>query len=145
MVRQLNPSAAIIFTVSPVRHLKDGFVENQQSKAKLLTAVHEVIATDKNSHYFPSYELMMDELRDYRFYAEDMLHPNKIAIDYIWERFGESWISAEASAVKKKVEQLQKGLLHRPFNSESAAHQKFLQDLEIKKQELQRQWPHMEF
>ncbi|MGB7786024.1 MAG: GSCFA domain-containing protein, partial [Salinimicrobium sp.] len=98
LVRQLNPSAAIIFTVSPVRHLKDGFVENQQSKAKLITAVHEVSSIEENAHYFPSYEIMMDELRDYRFYAEDMLHPNKIAIDYIWEKFSESWISAEASA-----------------------------------------------
>ncbi|MGB7785318.1 MAG: GSCFA domain-containing protein, partial [Salinimicrobium sp.] len=89
--------------------------------------------------------IMMDELRDYRFYAEDMLHPNKIAIDYIWEKFSESWISAEASALMKKVEQLQKGLLHRPFNTDSAAHQKFLQDLEKKKEELQRQWPHMKF
>ena len=145
LIRQLNPSAAIIFTVSPVRHLKDGFVENQQSKAKLLTAMHEVIASAGKVHYFPSYEIMMDELRDYRFYAEDMLHPNKIAIDYIWEKFSQSWISAEATALMKKVEQLQKGLLHRPFNRESDAHQKFLQDLEKKKQELQRQWPHMEF
>ena len=87
----------------------------------------------------------MDELRDYRFYAEDMLHPNQIAIDYIWERFSESWISTETSAVMKKVEELQKGLFHRPFNRESDAHQKFLQDLEKKKQELQRQWPHMKF
>ncbi len=145
LVRQLNPSAAIIFTVSPVRHMKDGFVENQLSKAKLIIAVHEVIASEENVNYFPSYEIMMDELRDYRFYTEDMLHPNKVAIDYIWERFSESWISAEAAATMKKVEQLQKGLLHRPFNSESEAHKKFLKDLEMKKQELQRQCPHMEF
>ena len=145
LIRQLNPSAAIIFTVSPVRHLKDGFVENQQSKAGLLTAVHEVITLDENAHYFPSYEIMMDELRDYRFYAEDMLHPNKIAIDYIWEKFRESWMSIEAAAVMKKVEQLQKGLLHRPFNSSSAAHQKFKEDLVAKQQELQQKWPHMKF
>ncbi|MGB7843874.1 MAG: GSCFA domain-containing protein [Salinimicrobium sp.] len=145
LIRQLNSSAAIIFTVSPVRHLKDGFVENQQSKARLLTAMHEVIASEEKVHYFPSYEIMMDELRDYRFYAEDMLHPNKIAIDYIWEKFRESWIAPDAAAAMKKIEGIQKGLLHRPFNSSSAAHQKFKKDLLAKQQELQLKWPHMKF
>ncbi len=110
LVRAVNPGVAVIFTVSPVRHLRDGFIENQQSKAKLISAVHEVIASGENLHYFPSYEIMMDELRDYRFYAEDMLHPAPVAIDYIWERFAESWMTQETMGVLKKIETIQKGL-----------------------------------
>lgn len=145
IVQELNPSAAIIFTVSPVRHLKDGFVENQQSKAKLISGVHEVISETSHTHYFPSYEIMMDELRDYRFYAEDMLHPSSIAVDYIWEKFRETWISAEAAGVMNRVESIQKGLSHRPFNETSEAHQKFRQDLQEKIRELETKYPQIRF
>ncbi len=145
IVQEINPSAAMIFTVSPVRHLKDGFVENQQSKAKLISGVHEVISETAQTHYFPSYELMMDELRDYRFYAEDMVHPNSIAIDYIWKKFAETWISSEAVEVMKRVDSIQKGLSHRPFNKASEAHQKFVQDLQEKKQKLEKEYPQIRF
>ncbi|MBG7630366.1 MAG: GSCFA domain-containing protein, partial [Bacteroidetes bacterium] len=87
LIKDLNPSANILFTVSPVRHLKDGFVENAQSKAHLISAIHQVINEKNQLFYFPSYEIMMDDLRDYRFYASDMVHPNQTAIDYIWEQF----------------------------------------------------------
>ena len=83
-IKSLNPQAHIVFTVSPVRHAKDGFVENTRSKAHLITAVHKLVDT-KQAFYFPAYELMMDELRDYRFYASDMLHPSEQAISYVWE------------------------------------------------------------
>ena len=145
IVRSLNPSAKVIFTVSPVRHLKDGFVENQLSKAKLISAIQEIVASEEHCSYFPSYEIMMDELRDYRFYAEDMVHPNKVAVDYIWEKFQEAWIVSEASVVMKQVDTIQKGLLHRPFNETSEAHQKFRRDLQQKIENLEKQVPQIRF
>ena len=90
LIRSVNKKASILFTVSPVRHLKDGFVENTQSKAHLIAGIHQVVEPRHHLHYFPSYEIMMDELRDYRFYAEDMIHPNQTAINYIWEKFKSS-------------------------------------------------------
>ena len=145
IVKEMNPEAQIIFTVSPVRHLKDGFTENQLSKAKLITAVQEIVASEKNCAYFPAYEIMMDELRDYRFYAEDMVHPNQMAVDYIWEKFQEAWIASEAAAVMNRVDAIQKGLLHRPFNEASEAHQKFRKDLQQKMEQLQKEWPQIKF
>lgn len=145
ILRKLNPSAEIIFTVSPVRHLKDGFVENQLSKAKLITAIQEIVTSKEHCSYFPSYEIMMDELRDYRFYAEDMIHPNATAVDYIWEKFREAWIASEASETMKKVDTVQKGLLHRPFNETSEAHQKFRKDLQQKIEKLEKEVPQIKF
>jgi hypothetical protein len=145
IIKELNPSAAIIFTVSPVRHLKEGFVENQQSKAKLISAIHEIVAERSITEYFPSYEIMMDELRDYRFYAEDMVHPNEVAIDYIWERFRETLISSEAWPLMKKIDSIQKGLSHRPFNEASAAHQKFRANLQQKIEEVETGHPQIRF
>jgi lysophospholipase L1-like esterase len=134
-LKSVNKNIHILFTVSPVRHLKDGFIENMQSKSHLITAIHSIMKT-KNSSYFPSYEIMMDELRDYRFYAEDMIHPNKTAINYIWERFSETRISESSKLTMKEVETIQKGISHRPFNENSEQHQKFLTNLEIKKEKL---------
>lgn len=145
IIQKLCPSAAIIFTVSPIRHLRDGFVENQWSKAKLITGVHEVLSETSQTSYYPSYEIMMDELRDYRFYAEDMVHPNSVAVDYIWEKFADTWISSEARQVMKKIYSIQKGLSHRPFNEASAAHQKFLEDLQKKIQQVETEYPHIRF
>lgn len=147
-IKELNPEATVIFTVSPVRHLKDGFMENQQSKAKLITAIHELLkipAPGVRWSYFPSYEIMMDELRDYRFYAEDMVHPNSVAIDYIWELFMQTWMSPETQNISGEVEKLQKGLAHKPFNEHSEAHQKFRNKLQQKIQELQAKFPGIEF
>lgn len=144
-VHQINSDAEVIFTVSPVRHIKDGFVENQRSKAHLITAVHKVCEESKKTHYFPSYELMMDELRDYRFYTEDMLHPSQTAIDYIWKRFTETWFSEDSLSVLNEVENIQKGLAHRPFNPNSEAHRKFLKNLNSKVLTLQKRYPHLQF
>lgn len=130
LIEKVNPKSVIIFTVSPVRHIKDGFVENQRSKANLISALHSALEIrDSTKSYFPSYEIMMDELRDYRFYAEDMLHPTQIAIDYIWERFSESNISESVFLTMQEVETIQRGLAHRPFNSSSESHLKFEQKL----------------
>ena len=140
-LEKINPRARLIFTVSPVRHLRDGFVENQLSKSNLISAVHSV----GKGAYFPSYEIMMDELRDYRFYAEDMLHPSSVAINYIWKRFTETWFSEDAMITLAEVERIQKGLSHRPFNPESEAHRNFLKKLKTLKENLLQKHPHLKF
>lgn len=145
LIKSINPETTIIYTVSPVRHIKDGFIENQRSKAHLLSAIHQVVESRNNTHYFPSYEIMMDELRDYRFYAEDMIHPNQTAIDYIWEKFSEVWFSEETLETMKEVKTIQKGLMHKPFNPNSEAHQLFLKKLQQKKETLLQAFPFMNF
>ncbi len=143
LIIRANPELTIIFTVSPVRHLKDGFIENTQSKSHLITAIHSLL-NDK-IYYFPSYEIMMDELRDYRFYAEDMIHPNHLAIEYIWNKFKKVWISEDSNKIMGEVDIIQKGLQHKPFNPKSEAHLKFLQNLEISKQQLELKVPVIKF
>ncbi|WP_372765732.1 GSCFA domain-containing protein [Lutibacter sp.] len=134
-ISEVNPKATIIFTVSPVRHIKDGFVENSQSKAHLISAIHETISI-VNGRYFPSFEMMMDDLRDYRFYNSDMIHPNETAVDYIWEHFMRAWINENTASIMKEVYSIQKGLAHKPFNPNSEQHLKFLLDLNQKIQVL---------
>lgn len=145
-LKSINPDLTIIFTVSPVRHLKDGFVENQISKAHLIAALHKVIDEHNSvAHYFPAYEIMMDELRDYRFYAEDMLHPNPVAINYIWEKFVEVWFSSKAVSALKQVGSIQKSLAHRPFYENSISYQTFSQKLQDKIKDLKKEIPHLNF
>ena len=146
LISALNPNINFIFTISPVRHIKDGFVENQLSKSHLFTALHQTFDFRLSTfNYFPSYEIMMDELRDYRFYAEDMLHPNQIAIDYIWKLFSENCISQESSSTMQEVDEIQKSLRHRSFNPESEQHQKFLVKLQQKINLLGEKLPHIKF
>ena len=148
LIHSVNPECNIIFTVSPVRHIKDGFIENQWSKSNLISAIHSVLNTEHcklNTEYFPSYEIMMDELRDYRFYAEDMLHPNQVAIDYIWQRFKETTISESAFAVIEEVERIQKSLSHKPFNPNSKSHFKFESKVREKITILKNQYSFMKF
>ena len=145
LLRSVNKKASILFTVSPIRHLKDGFLENMQSKAHLIAAIHQVVEPRNNLHYFPSYEIMMDELRDYRFYTEDMLHPNQTAVNYIWEKFQNVWISNDAFQTMEDVDIVQKGIQHKPFNPNSEAHLKFLKNLEQKKMLLQKKHSYIVF
>jgi len=145
LLKQVNPKVSVIFTVSPIRHIKDGFVENNLSKSHLISGIHQVINERENTYYFPSYEIMMDELRDYRFYAKDMIHPSEMAINYIWEKFQQIWLASEASTTMDEVDKIQKRLLHKPFNPNSKSHQQFLQDLEEKKSMLQLQFPYIQF
>ncbi len=146
LIRKVNPNCLFIFTVSPVRHIKDGFVENQRSKAHLITAIQQILNPKSLFlNYFPSYEIIMDELRDYRFYAEDMLHPSQTALDYIWVRFFENYISEENHSTMEEVCSIQKGLAHRPFNPNTAAHQKFLNTLNDKIISLQKKFTHFKF
>ncbi|WP_222981544.1 GSCFA domain-containing protein [Flagellimonas meishanensis] len=147
-VEEINPHAQFIFTISPVRHLKDGFVQNQQSKSHLITAVHSVLSfreQSRNLFYFPAYEIMMDELRDYRFYEKDLVHPNELAVDYIWERFKSTWINPDVYEMMDDVAHIQKGLQHRPFNPESKQHQKFQEALRTKIAYLQEKLPFVKF
>lgn len=148
IITEINPNSHFIFTISPVRHLKDGFSENQISKSNLIVTVYHFLQ-DKNLqhnlHYFPSYEIMMDELRDYRFYSEDLLHPNTAAIDYIWEKFVESNIQKAITSTMNDVETIQKSLQHRPIHSDSISHQKFLADLQKKIDIFHSQYPFMQF
>jgi lysophospholipase L1-like esterase len=145
LVRKVNPNINFIFTISPVRHLRDGFIENQQSKSHLISALHQIIKNQKNIFYFPSYEIMMDELRDYRFYKEDMIHPNQIAINYIWEKFYENWLSDEAIDLKKQVIKIQRGLEHKPFNTDSNESREFLSSLQKKIKALKKKYSHITF
>ena len=145
LIKSINSEVSIVFTISPVRHIKDGFIENTQSKSHLIAAIHQIVEPRQRLFYFPSYELMLDELRDYRFYEDDMLHPTKLAVQYIWERFEQVWISEQAKSVMQEVEQIQKGLEHRPFNSNSEAHQLFLQKLNNQQRDLQSRFSHIQF
>lgn len=146
LIQKINPDCSFIFTVSPVRHLKDGFVENQRSKSHLITAIHDTIKPQLPAiNYFPSYEIMMDELRDYRFYAEDMLHPSAVAIDYIWSKFKESTIAESDFPVMEQVDSIQKSLLHKPFNPNSESHLRFESKLKEKMTNLQFQYSFMKF
>lgn len=146
LIATLNPKCNFIFTVSPVRHLKDGFVENQVSKAHLIAAIYATTNTKQQTlNYFPSYEIMMDELRDYRFYADDMMHPSPMAIDYIWERFAATQIDASAITTMELVQTIQKGLAHRPFNPNSESHQRFEANLKEKIATLEAQYSFMKF
>jgi hypothetical protein len=125
---KFNPGLKIIFTVSPIRHWKDGAVENQLSKATLLLAIDQLIHGfgEAVCSYFPSYEIMMDELRDYRFYAEDMLHLNPVATDYIYDRFSNVMVSAESKEISKKIQKLKKSMDHRPVNAKSGEYKDFI-------------------
>ena len=145
LIKSINKNASILFTVSPVRHIKDGFIENSQSKSHLITAIHQVIDKRKYNYYFPSYEIMMDELRDYRFYAEDMIHPNKTTINYIWEKFMSTWFDVSANSTMKEIDIIQKGMLHKPFNPNSEKHLQFLENLEQKKLKIMREYSFMSF
>ena len=140
-LRTINPTCSIINTVSPVRHIKDGLIANSRNKAHLIAGVQEIVSPEKLNHYFPSYEIMMDELRDYRYYKEDLIHPNQTAIAIIWEKFLSSWVASETFEIQKKIAVIQNGLLHIPFNGHSKAHIHFKKDLETKISEIKEQLP----
>lgn len=133
----------IIFTISPVRHMKDGMVENSVSKAHLISAVHQI--GKENVHYFPAYEIVLDDLRDYRFYNADMLHPNEVAIEYIWEKFITRWMDETTIKQMKKVDKIQKELQHKPFHPHSVEHIKFQEKLQQKIKLLQQEIPFIHF
>lgn len=145
-LREQAPHCKVLFTVSPIRHVKDGLHENQLSKATLLLAIDELCRCyPEQACYFPSYEIVLDELRDYRFYADDMLHPSSLAIDYIWQRFGEACFTKQTKSVIKACEEIAKALAHRPFNEESDAHKRFLEQIVLKIKQLKEKYPNLDF
>lgn len=115
----------VIFTVSPIRHLGDGLEDNSLSKAILRVAINNIVTRYKNAHYFPSFEIVNDELRDYRFYAEDMIHPSTTAIEYIWERFSQYAFSAATNDIIKRIGRIADAVGHRPFNPQTEAYHNF--------------------
>ena len=119
----------ILFTVSPVRHTKDGMVENNLSKSKLITAIHEILPQFENCHYLPVYEILMDDLRDYRFYKEDLIHPNNQAINYIWEKFGNAYFSNETMDFIEENLKIAKSLDHRSLDDNSPKYREFAEKL----------------
>ncbi|MES2850030.1 MAG: GSCFA domain-containing protein [Bacteroidota bacterium] len=126
-VFDFNKELKIIFTISPVRHLRDGFVENNRSKAALIQAIHQLVDADERLFYFPAYELVIDDLRDYRFYAEDMVHPNYAATNYVWDKFVDACIDEPSKALMKEINIINAAKNHKPFNPGSEQHKKFLQ------------------
>ena len=142
----LNPKLRIVFTISPVRHIKDGFFENQVSKGHLFAALHQICSEiDTRVNYFPSYEIVQDELRDYRFFEKDMLHPNALAIDYIWEQLTSVYCTELTHSIMKEIDSIQKGLAHRSFNPSTESHQKFLFALQQKIKIIQNKVTHIQF
>ncbi|MEM9885696.1 MAG: GSCFA domain-containing protein [Bacteroidota bacterium] len=133
----------LIFTLSPVRHIRDGIIENQRSKAILLLAIHEICDQIKQAHYFPAYELLMDDLRNYRFYEDDLVHPSEAAIAYIWNYFQQSFFDDTTAALLKEIQILQKAAAHRAFHPESIAHQNFLKKQLQKVAQLKERHPHL--
>ena len=137
LLHAANPDMRIVLTVSPIRYRKYGYHGSQLSKATLLLAVNKVAGAT----YFPAYEIINDELRDYRFYADDMLHPSSQAVEYIWQRFSEVYLSAEAKAFLKEWQPLKAALNHKPFNPDSDEYRIFMDKTMLKIAELQKKYP----
>lgn len=144
-LRGIVPGVQVIITVSPIRYAKYGFHGSQLSKATLLLAADRLCREYGCCSYFPAYEIVNDELRDYRFYKEDMLHPSDQAVAYIWERFSAAYFSKETNAFFEKWRPIKAALNHRPFNPDSEEHQIFMQRTQEKIEELKRQYPGLEF
>ena len=128
LLSQFNPKLKILFTISPVRHIKDGLPENTLSKSILHLAVHDIIKKYSQCYYFPAYEIMIDELRDYRFYKTDLIHPNELAIDYIWSRFTNTFFDKTTLEFYKELKILFKSIEHKPFNPNSDKYQIFIRE-----------------
>jgi hypothetical protein len=139
------PRLKIIFTVSPVRHWKDGAEGNMVSKSVLLYAIHLLRKKFPDTDYFPSYEIMMDDLRDYRFYGEDMLHLNTTAVNYIWKKFGQRFFNDETREVLKKVDEINKAVAHKPFRPGSEDHLAFIEKTFQKIKQVESAFPEMDF
>lgn len=137
----IKPDLQLIFSVSPVRHWKDGAHDNNLSKSTLHLAIDNLQKKFSQVHYFPAYEIQMDELRDYRFYASDMVHPSEVAVNYIWERFSDTFFNADTNTIKSEVEQLQRDEAHRPLHPNSQEFQKFSDHIAKRKLSLVQKYP----
>jgi len=141
---QVNPNLKVVFTVSPIRHWKDGAIENQRSKSTLLLAIDALVKQfEEKCAYFPSYEIVMDELRDYRFYATDMLHTNEVAVDYIWDRFQEKLVEEESRKTSLAVKKIRAAVQHRPLNQNTTEFRKFVENSMQQIQDLENRHPYL--
>lgn len=140
-IRQLCHHLEILLSVSPIRHRKDGAHENTISKSTLHLAVNELVSQFNYVHYFPAYEILLDELRDYRFFARDMVHPADVAIDYIWQRFSEIYFTEHTQELITQIQQLRRNMAHRPIHPESEEYQTFLAKADVRRDELIKQHP----
>jgi hypothetical protein len=143
LIQTANPEATIVLTVSPVRHVKDGIIENTRSKARLHEAIHHLTSEEKSIFYFPSYELMMDDLRDYRFYKKDLVHPNDTAVEYIWEKFVAAWIDPESEPLMTEAQSIHRALEHRPLNADSKKQKDFRTKIEERINKLEKSNPQL--
>ncbi len=141
---QYNPYLQIIFTISPVRHLREGVIDNNRSKAVLIQAVHDLANQNEGIYYFPAYELVIDDLRDYRFYAEDLVHPNYQATQYVWEKLVDACIDIEASKLFKLIKEIKLAFQHKPFNPQTSQHQQFLKKYATETAHLMEQYPYIQ-
>lgn len=143
---RVAPKAKVLFTVSPIRHLRDGAHDNQISKSTLLIAIDELCRHfPQSTIYFPAYEIMLDELRDYRFYADDMLHPSSLAVEYIWECFVRCFFDNATETLNRDIETINRALLHRPFDDSSKAYIGFIKDTKCKIEKIIEKNPHLDF
>jgi GSCFA family len=140
-----NPDLRVIFTVSPVRHIRDGVIENNRSKARLIESVHHLAGKFDRLYYFPAYELVIDVLRDYRWYDIDMVHPNYAATQFVLEHFTGWGLDADSRGLLERVRELVTARRHRPFQPATLAHRRFLQDHFKKAGELAREYPFLDF
>jgi hypothetical protein len=140
-----NKEVKIIFTISPVRHVREGVIENNRSKAVLIQAVHHLVNKFDRLYYFPSYELVLDDLRDYRFYSEDLVHPNYYATQYVWEKFVEACMNPKTKQLIEQIHSINLAFKHKPFNPSSQPHLKFLKSYLEKTKTLQQQHPYLDF
>jgi len=136
-----NPNLKFIFTVSPVKHLRDGLIENNLSKAVLIQSAHEIISKHLNCFYFPAYELVLDDLRDYRFYQSDMAHPNSQAVNYVFHKFMDVYFNEETKNITKQISEINLAFNHRAFNTKSPSHKAFKQNMVLKCKNLVSQFP----
>lgn len=137
-IKDVRPQAEIIFTISPVRHIRDGYRENNISKGALHLALHQIVKDFPDIHYFPSYEIVLDELRDYRYFGTDLAHINALGLDYIWNKFSQHYFSQEALDIMKQIEKIKKAAQHRAQNPTSVQHKKFVYDTLKKATELKK-------
>ncbi|MGZ3908640.1 MAG: GSCFA domain-containing protein, partial [Flavisolibacter sp.] len=139
-----NPTLRILFTISPVRHLREGVIENNRSKALLIQAVHHLVDKFDKLYYFPAYELVIDDLRDYRFYAEDLVHPNYFATQYVWEKFVEACMSEKSKKLMETLHAVHLAYQHKPFNPFSQQHRDFLRNFHEKTLKLKEDHPYLD-
>lgn len=144
-VRQINPHLKIIWTVSPVRHIRDGLTENNRSKARLIEALRQLADDVTNSWYFPSYEILIDVLRDYRFFDCDLVHPSPLATEIIWQQFGRQFFTPMTTALVEEIQKIRIAAHHKPRFPERADHQKFLENIGQKITVLTHQHPELDF